>query len=584
MSTVIDGSAIDGSVIDSSADSAAIDNSQARTASAPVPTRTILLWVPDWPVIAAKRSEIVLRAHPTAAATDARLALIDRGEVFACSAAARADGVRRGQRVRDAQARCPDLIVLPYESQLDLRAFEPVLEVIEETMPGVQLLRPGTCAVRARGPAAYYGSEEEAALWLLDALDELGIPGARIGIADGPFTAEHAARASVRPGLSASRLTSGRISIVPAGESATFLAPLPVGLITAEIDVRPVTRRGGATRTSGGSLPTLLLRLGIRTLGQFAALQVTDVEARFGQEGTRLHALAAGRDSRPVIARVPPEELDGSISFEPPLDRVEQVAFGVRATADTFVQELIRAQLVCTAIRIEIDSEGGELSERSWLHPRSFTAADVVDRVRWQLGTGAAGDDSGLRSAVTPVRIVPEAVDPIGNHEQGLWGTGHDERIHHGLSRVQSLLGHGGVLTGVLGGGRTLMERRELVAWGDRPLETRSPRQPWPGQLPPPTPTTVFESPRPALVLDPRSDPVDVDGRGELSGEPTRFSVDGRTLLTVVGWAGPWPIDVRWWDAGAARSASRFQVVDEHGGAWLLVLEDHLWWAEASYD
>jgi len=567
----------------STAISTGVDSSTTRTASGPVPTRTILLWVPDWPVIAAGRSETVLRAHPGTAATDARLALIDRGEVFACSAAARADGVRRGQRVRDAQARCPTLMVLPYESQLDLRAFEPVLEVIEETMPGVQLLRPGTCAVRARGPAAYYGSEEEAALWLLDALDELGIPGARIGIADGPFTAEHAARTSARPGRAA-----GRISIVPAGESAAFLAPLPVGLIAAEIgtaaaDVRQA-RRGGATRTSGGSLPTLLLRLGIRTLGQFAALQATDVEARFGHEGARLHALAAGRDSRPVIARVPPEELDGSISFEPPLDRVEQVAFGVRGTADTFVQELIRAQLVCTAIRVEIDAEGGELSERSWLHPRSFTAADIVDRVRWQLGTGAAGDDSGLRSAVTRVRIVPEAVDPIGNHEQGLWGTGHDERIHHGLSRVQSLLGHGGVLTGVLGGGRTLMERRELVAWGDRPLEARSSRQPWPGQLPPPTPTTVFESPRPALVLDAGSNPVDITDRGELTGEPTRFSVDGRTLLTVVGWAGPWPIDVRWWDAGAARSASRFQVVDEHGGAWLLVLEDHLWWAEASYD
>ena len=559
-----------------------------RATSVPVPTRTILLWVPDWPVVAAKRSETVLRAHPGATATDARLALIDRGEVFACSAAARADGVRRGQRVRDAQARCPDLIVLPYESQLDLRAFEPVLEVIEETMPGVQLLRPGTCAVRARGPAAYYGSEEEAALWLLDALDELGIPGARIGIADGPFTAEHAARASARSPRSAGRISIGRISIVPAGESAAFLAPLPIGLIGAEAGTGTPTKRGttvrGGISTGGGSLPTLLLRLGIRTLGQFAALQVTDVEARFGQEGTRLHALAAGLDSRPVIARVPPEELDSSISFEPPLDRVEQVAFGVRGTADTFVHELIRAQLVCTAIRVEIDSEGGELSERSWLHPRSFTAADIVDRVRWQLGTGAAGDDSGLRSAVTRVRIVPEAVDPIGNHEQGLWGTGHDERIHHGLSRVQSLLGHGGVLTGVLGGGRTLMERSELVAWGDRPLEARSGRQPWPGQLPPPTPTTVFESPRPALVLDATGSPVDVDDRGELSGQPTRFSVDGRTLLTVVGWAGPWAIDVRWWDAGAACSASRFQVVDEHGGAWLLVLEDHLWWAEASYD
>ena len=511
------------------------------------PTRTILLWCPDWPVVAASRSRGI--------EADARLALIDTGEVFACSAAARREGVRRGQRVRDAQARCPDLVVLPYEPELDLRLFTPVVEAIEETMPGVQVLRPGTCAVRARGPARYYGGEEEAALWLLDAMDGLGVPGARVGIADGPFTAEHAARA---PG-------GGRIRIVPEGDSAEFLAPMPVGLL------------GDTT------LAALLRRLGIRTLGQFAGLQATDVAARFGEPGAHLHALAAGLDSRPVVPRIVPEELDRIVAFEPPLDRVEQVAFGFRAAADTFIADLLTAHLVCTAIRVEIDSEGGELSERSWLHPRSFTAADVVDRIRWQLQGGSAGD-SGLGSAVTQVRVVPEAVDAISHHEEGLWGTGLDERVHHGLSRVQSMLGHGGVLTSVVGGGRLVLERRALIAWGDRPEPARSPAQPWPGSLPPPTPSTVFETPSPALVLDSAGTPVDVDARGMLTAAPTVFSADGSTILSVTGWAGPWPIAVRWWDAAAARVANRFQLVDDRGTAWLLVLEDHSWWVEARYD
>src|SRR6187402_227885 len=218
------------------------------------PTRTILIWCPDWPVVAASRSRGI--------ASGSRLALIDAGEVFACSAAARREGVRRGQRVRDAQARCPELVVVPYEPELDLRLFTPVVEAIEETMPGVQVLRPGTCAVRARGPARYYGSEEEAALWLLDALDGLGVPEARVGIADGPFTAEHAARAP----------SGGRIRIVPEGDSAEFLAPLSVGLL------------GDST------LAGLLRRLGIRTLGQFARLGAQDVAARFGEPGAHLHA------------------------------------------------------------------------------------------------------------------------------------------------------------------------------------------------------------------------------------------------------------------------------------------------------
>jgi protein ImuB len=510
-------------------------------------TRTIVLWCPDWPITAAVRARSL--------AADAPIVLIDRGVVFACSATARREGVRRGQRLRDAQVRCPEIMVLPYEAALDSRAFEPVIEVIEQTMPGVQLVRPGMCAMRAQGPARYYGGEEEAALWLLDALGELGIHGSRVGVADGPFTAEHAARSTKR----------ARITIVPEGAAAEFLAPMPLRVL------------GEAT------LATLLLRLGIGTLGEFSRLDSLDVEARFGGQGARLHALASGLDSRPVIPRVPPEELDGVIAFEPALDRVDQVAFGFRASADRFIQRLVAAGLVCTSIRIEIDSESDDISERSWLHPHSFTAADVVDRLRWQL-QGSGTSDSGLSSGVTRVRVVPESVDAIGNHEQGLWGTGHDERIHHGLSRVQSMLGHGGVLTTAVGGGRTLRDREKLIPWGDREPAGKSPTQPWPGRLPAPAPGTVFEAPLPAAVFAADDSAVDVDARGILSGVPSRFSADNRTILPISAWAGPWPIAERWWDADTSRTANRFQVVDETGTAWLLVLEDHLWWAEARYD
>jgi protein ImuB len=77
---------------------------------------------------------------------------------------------------------------------------------------------------------------------------------------------------------------------------------------------------------------------------------------------------------------------------------------------------------------------------------------------------------------------------------------------------------------------------------------------------------------------------VDVDDRGALSGPPAQFSTDGRTLREVSAWAGPWAIDERWWDAGSSRRANRFQLVDGAGLAWLLVLDDHQWWAEARYD
>jgi protein ImuB len=255
----------------------------------------------------------------------------------------------------------------------------------------------------------------------------------------------------------------------------------------------------------------------------------------------------------------------------------------VRAAADDFIAALLAQRLVCTALRIEFTAdrhtgEGGGENERVWLHPRSFTAAEVVDRVRWQL------DGAKLGSAVSRVRISPDSVDAVGAHERGLWGTGPDEGVHSGLSRVQGMVGHQGVVTAAPSGGRTPAERQTLVPWGDRPLVARDPARPWPGSLPPPAPATVYELRRQIAVHDARGRVVGVDDRGELSAPPAVMVSQTGSRRELTAWAGPWPLDERWWDPAAARTASRFQVVDGEGMAWLLVLDGEGWWAEGRYD
>lgn len=530
--------------------------------------RTIVLWLPDWPITAAIQAEECDPAVP--------LALIEHGLVFACSAAARAAGVQRGLKLREAQSRCTELAVFDYDPAHDARAFEPIVAQLEQLVAGVQLMRPGTVAIRARGPVRFYGGEEQAAAALLDGLTVqglLGESGVRVGIADGPFAAEHAARATS---------DTHPVRVIPLGASAAFLSGFAIGTL---VDAR---------------MGTLLRRLGVTTLGEFAALPAVDVHRRFGAIGAAAHALAGASDGRVVVARTVPKDFDAVIEFEPPLDRVEQVAFGIRAAADEFVEALTRSRLVCTAISVQLVTERGSISERSWLHPRWFTAADVVDRVRWQL-QGSASIGSGLRSGIMRVRVSPERVDSTGNHEQGLWGTGPDERIHHGLTRVQSMLGHEGVGTAVLTGGRLLAERTVFVPWGDEPPKPATSAQgaPWPGSLPQLAPSTVFRTRHPLIVLDEHGDSVDVDARGMLSGSPRSMQItfDGNSaaeMHAVQAWAGPWPVVERWWDAASARRLYRFQIVDSDGMAWLLAYEindaaidsgtDALWWAEARYD
>jgi protein ImuB len=51
----------------------------------------------------------------------------------------------------------------------------------------------------------------------------------------------------------------------------------------------------------------------------------------------------------------------------------------------------------------------------------------------------------------------------------------------------------------------------------------------------------------------------------------------------IAAWAGPWPVDERWWDPATHRRLVRLQVTTAEA-ARLLRLVDGRWWVEATYD
>ena len=190
---------------------------------------------------------------------------------------------------------------------------------------------------------------------------------------------------------------------------------------------------------------------------------------------------------------------------------------------------------------------------------------------------------------------------PTGTHQQALWGGSgaEDERAQRALARVQTLLGHGSVLAAVADGGRGPGERTTLVPWGDDPEPIRSPEQPWPGSLPAPAPSVLLDPPRPARVLDAGGQAVVVTDRGTVPRPPVRFALGGEVPVAVEAWAGPWPVDERWWQAADGQSAGgldaperadtrmvRCQVVDVRGRAYLVrgAMPSAQWQVEAVYD
>jgi protein ImuB len=513
--------------------------------------RTLVVWCPDWPVTPH------LADHPPGTA----LAVLEKGQVLACNPAARVDGVRRGMRRRDAQSRCPGLVVVDHRPDADARAFEDVLLALEELSPGVAPLRPGLCALRM--PEKFYAekfyaagigtSEREAAAVFAERLVDLGVWDVRLGVADGLFAAEQAARQAL----------AQDVLIVSAGESAAFLAELPI----EALDAPP--------------LAGLLRRMGVTTLGAFARLAPADVHTRFGGEGALLHRYARGLDPHPISRRAVPPELTAALTLEPPLDNAESVSFSLRTTAERFVADLAAHGLVCTTVRLEVDSDRTLVSARSWVHPRWFGATDLVDRLRWQLGAEAK---IPIRHGVEAVRLVPEAVEPLSNHADSLFG-GTDDRVVRGIARVQGMVGHEGVLAVGVRGGRGPSDRTLVSPWGESPTQVRPVARPWPGRIPPPAPATVFARPTEALVVGAEGRPVVVTGRGAITCPPERFRASAdASWQAVASWAGPWPVDELWWDEALERRVARFQVVGVDGSAWLMVVENGRWFTEARYD
>ncbi|HEV3496413.1 MAG TPA: DNA polymerase Y family protein, partial [Actinomycetes bacterium] len=443
--------------------------------------RTLVVWCPDWPVVAAGLCEVPA-------------AVFSAGRVVACSSSARAEGVARGLRRRQAEARCPGLVAVESDPGGEARAFEPVVAAVERFTPEVEIVRPGVGAVATRGPSLYFGGDEALAGLVAGAVDEVlpaGAPSCRVGVADGPFAAERAARQGV---------------VVSAGESAAFLSPFPVSTLGSD------------------ELADLLVRLGIRTLGQLAELPAPAVLARFGPEGAVAHRLARGLDERPLAARVPPPDLCVAAELDPPVEQLETAAFVAKSLADRLHDSLSAQGLSASLVVVEAEWEDGEHLARRWrLDGRS--AGALAERVRWQLDgwmtSGIADRPSG---GLTLLRLVPEEVRPDDGRQLGFWGGDRAaaERVGRVLARVQGMLGPEVVVVAVPAGGRSPVEQVRLVPWGERPPASAwaETELPWPGRIPPPSPATVHAERVPAEVSE------------------ARASVNGGPWSAVTAWAG----------------------------------------------
>ena len=330
---------------------------------------------------------------------------------------ARAGGARAGGGAprRVLVVWCPDW---PPEEGAAARAFEQVVSVVEGFCPRVEVLRPGVCAVGARGPARYFGGEEILARKIIDAVTRRGFA-CQVGVADGLFAAQLAAQAagtgrevaqSARAGPATAAQAAGRatpgappdrsrtsdapdaVLVVAPGETPAFLAPHPVSAL------------------GNPDLADLLPRLGLRTMGEFAALSATEAANRFGVQGSLAHRLARGLDPRPLAPRPPAADLSVSVAFDPPSEQAEPVVFAAKTLAEQMHASLAAKGLACVRVGVQVTGTDGQEITRLWRHDGLLSALAVAERVRWQLAGWRAAQDADERSSAR--RDHAAAADP----------------------------------------------------------------------------------------------------------------------------------------------------------------------------
>lgn len=552
------------------------------------PPRCAVLHTRAWPIAAAilHEPETFHVAQP--------LAVFHAQRVLSCSPLAWHEGVRPGQRRRQAQGACPHLVIVPFNADRDARMYEPLVQSIGTLVPLIDVENPGSLLLATRGPSRYVGGDDALAVRLLvlareglsRASQSLNIDeviaaggGLGVGIADGRIAATLAARSSSRRGGSV---------VIQSGQEATaaFLAPYAMKVLTAVAGCSP-------------DLVDLLERLGLRQLGDIARLPVTDLVGRFGAIGETLHQLASGTDDTPPSTIPPPPDLTMSRVFDDPLTQLDMLVFAAKALTDELGAYLHERGQVCTRVQVEAESEHGESSQRVWYQADGMRSTMLLDRVRWQLDGWMNGTEPPT-AGVTLLRVMPIDIRSDAGTQVGFWGgrSEADDNATRAITRVIGLLGPPSVTVASWRGGRDPREVYEMVCFADigsadsggvgqqlvlRPDDDRATDM-WPGSLPAPAPAVVHHEPLLVDVTDAHGRVVAVNGRGLVSAAPATLLQHGHSYR-IVAWAGPWPVDERWWDQ-RARRAARFQLVIEQPDgqcAYLAEVAAGQWWLTAEF-
>jgi protein ImuB len=466
--------------------------------------------------------------------------------VQACTHLAAQAGVEQDMPLAAARALLPDLAVELLEPDEEAQDLAELAWQLSRFAPAVAPLPPDALVaelVPPRGGASLPTPEPALLCGARERLDLLG-HGARVVVADDLFAARVLAAWAPRD------------LVVPPGGLATALAPLPLQALA------PTHRLG-----------RLLRDLGLRRVGDLAALSAADVAGRFGAEALRLQRLAlGGLGSLPMASRVEGEALELRWELPAPVGTVEPLLFVIKRLCGDLCARLEAAGQGLVGMVLVLGLEG-------------------AGTLRLPVRTGRAVRDPErllrlLRRRIEGLQLAAP-VHELGLEARPVPFAGAQAPLLAGGRPLESLAGVAARLADSIGPAALFTPRprdrwRPEAAWAPaaafdeqgrflepglvqaarvhQPAPTKRgakdpdpawPHEAWRFELPLPRPSLLLGEPRP-VQLEPRL------------GAPQRVQLEGRWHPVERCW-GPELLSVEWWAAGLDRRYWAITITDGRG-------------------
>ena len=392
--------------------------------------------------------------------------------------------------------------------------------------PTVERSAPDTVTFDASGLERLFGFPQDIAASLARRAGETGVQ-ANIAIAANPDAAICAARGF------------GGTSIIPYGDEAKFLAPLPVALLAPTAELQET-----------------LDRWGIRRFQDLAALPPLGIAERLGPEGLRLRELARGETDRKLLPLADPLHFEDAIELDYPVELLEPLAFVLARSIHALATSLAARALATNEIRLRLKLENRTTHERTLRLPVPTLDTKAFLKL---LQLDLSQDPPS--APVVEVRMEMNPVKPQSS-QSGLFIPAAPEpvKLELTIARLKAIVGPDRV------GTPALLDTHRPDAFRLTPAFVPS--------APPTAPQfrlsiRLFRPPRAARVA-------------LASGHPS-FVTAGAIRGKILDLAGPWRTSGDWWTADPWLR-DEWDIALADGALYRLYCDPKGWFVEGSYD